>query len=169
MTRRPSGLTAEGPQTPVAEPEPAPLAAEPAPEPSAPVESSAPVEGADVLLCPAHLLGTMVLACTLECEAAGVRFIVTTSRTVYAQALVSGVVAFSGKELTRIAVAAAMDRAHPLQLQAWLERKRGEPAWPVCWVAAMDGVAVADDVPRWTIGEVFSRLGVTLKAVQLED
>lgn len=168
MTRRPSGLTAEGPQTPVAEPEPAPLAVEPAPEPSAPVESSAPVEGADVLLCPAHLLGTMSLACTLECEAAGVRFIVTTSRTVYSQALVSGTVAFSGKELTRMAAAAAMDRAFPLQLQVWLERKRTELAWGLGWADAMDGVA-ATDVPRWTIGEVFSRLGVTLKAVQLED
>jgi len=170
MTRRPSSLVAEGPEAPVAEPAPAPLPLEPEAVASEPVEVGAPVEGADVLACPAYLLATMNLATTLGCVAGGLEFVITTSRTVYAQALVSGTVAFSGKELGRMAQAAALGRAYAPQLDAWWARKVGEPGWSLDWAEAVGGMVAPHphDVAQWTIGEVFKQLGVTLQWVRLE-
>lgn len=168
MTRRRSSLTAEGPESPVAAPEQLSVASEPAPPPSAPAEIAAPVEGADVLECDASLLGSLSIPCTLTCRLGGTRFIITTSRAVYAQALVDGVPAFTGRELSRLAVAASMDRAFPAQLGAWLDRKGAEPAWTLSWDDAIGLPTTPADPERWTIGQTFVRLGVTLESVTME-
>lgn len=171
MTRRPSKLSARGPDAPDAGPVQAPDVSEARQTLPAVVASPAAVEGADVLLCLAHLLGLMPVGVALECRQGGRGFVITTIEAVHKQCVASGVPVFVGRELSRIATAAAADRLvfAPQMLARWLEHKAADPRFIVDWAEAMGGAVVPDRVDRWTIGQVFDLLGVELVSVRMEE
>jgi hypothetical protein len=157
------------------------------PEPSAPAQAAepsvatpAPVPEAeapagpygDVLDMPAYLLSHKpMLPTTLHCELFGRRFVFTTDRMAWERAKLDGLAAFTGMELEACAVAAEEDRAWPTTLHGWIERKLREPRWYLNRAEACgeyDPRKRCEKFPRWTLGQVFARLGVRLLGVEME-
>lgn len=173
MTRKPTLLGRSLPLAPVAEPAPPsvapPLPSEPAPAPIV----VTPVAGADVLALQCQLLAPMPLPTTLHCVMGeGRQFIVTTSRVAYTRAMAERQPAFVGGELVAMAVAAVAERAWPVQLGEWLDRKAADPSWKLT-VAEAIGADLSEHarsrVQPWTIGRLFARLGVSLRGVEISE
>lgn len=127
----------------------------------------------DVVECPAHVLGEMPLPSTLRCvDAAGRRFVITTSRLEYAQAAERGEPAFVGGELAVMAAGVRVGRVYSAQLRAWLEQKSADAAWRLSESEAIGG-EVYDGAPsercEVTIGQVLRAIGAQLLGVEVHD
>jgi hypothetical protein len=156
--------------TPVAEPPASPaVASEPTAGTSAPVTSVAPLSGADVLECPANLLGSMPLWTTLRCSLGEREFLVTTSRAEHAAAVAAGAVVLTGGELGALALGAAHERVWNVTLEDWLDRKLGEPTFRITVDEALAGYVPREHIDPWTIGQLFRWLGVSLHEVRTES
>lgn len=136
---------------------------------SEPPANVAPEKGGDVLECPAHLLGAMPRGCTLQCEVGGLTFWVTTWRADYDRLRQVANAVFTGTELTAMAVAATQDRAHPLLMAEWVCRKLSEPGWKLTTAEAIGAIQQLERIEPWTIGRVFTRLGVRVHEVRIEE
>lgn len=163
------------PEMPVADPGSPAEAPESIVAPKAPTaEGEAPKPAyADVLDYPAHLLTQKpMLPTTLRCQLFGVDFVITTSRKAHEAARYDGMVAFTGAELEAMALAASTDRAWPATLFGWVERKRSNPSWYLTKSEALGEYSpprlMASKHAQWTIGRVFTRLGVSLRGVEME-
>jgi hypothetical protein len=147
----------------------------PAPAPPPLVAPEAPraqphtvADYADVLECPAELIASMPLATTLHCvDAAGRRFVVTTSREAYVAAAASGTPTFVGGELTAMACAVALGRVlYPAELSAWVARKMVEPAWRLTHADAVG--EVYERPPLVKLGPMMSVLGAAITRVEVD-
>lgn len=173
MTRHPSMLGRRPADEPNAEAVAPPVAPLPDRAPAVAPADDAPVAGADVLQLGCALLAPMARPTTLRCTTRdGRQFVVTTCRTQYGRARAEGLPVFVGGELVAMALAAAVDRAWPDQLAEWLTRKDAEPGWKLTTVDAL-GAPVSFELlhhaQQWTIGRVFDRLGVSLRAVEISE
>jgi hypothetical protein len=116
----------------------------------------------EVLVLPAAWLPDLPIPTTLVLDVPGVDGPVTVGTHVRCAPA-----AFVVSEWRALTAAAENDRAWPIDLRKWSERKRCEPNWRLTADEAL-GIAVGIERPSWTVTRVLRQLGARLRAVVIE-
>lgn len=143
-------------------------------QPMAPDELDVPTAVREVLGYPLRLLSGLPLPSTLLCRREGAPgawqlVVLTTSRTAYVAARERGVAAFVGGEFELLALSTEHDRAPPVEVSKWLDRKVADPDWRLAGGSAIGQLAERPRSRGWTVAAVLRALDMQLLAVSTGD